>query len=66
MIFQAGNVHESASLFNLKRGEVHSRNDPEKVGRKENSGRKCREEGEMKIMLGIGRYRREGNFMAFL
>ena len=42
MIFQAGNVHESASLFNLKKGEVHSRKEGEmmrkKVGRKENSG----------------------------
>ena len=29
---------------------------PEKVGRSEKSGRKCREEGENE-MLGVGRYR---------
>ena len=34
------------------------------MGRRENSGRKCREGGNE--MLGIGRYRWEGNFMAFL
>ena len=38
---------------------------PEKGGRREKSGRKYREEGENE-MLGVGRYRREGNFLAFL
>ena len=45
--------------------EGGERNDPVKVGRKENSGRKCREEGENE-MLGVRRYRLEGNFMAYL
>ena len=38
---------------------------PEKGGRREKSGRKYREERENE-MLGEGRYRREGNFLAFL
>ena len=38
---------------------------PEKVGRREKSGRKCREEVENEI-LGVGRYRWEGNFLGFL
>ena len=35
------------------------------IGRREKSGRKCREEGETD-MLGVGRYWWKGNFMAFL
>ena len=38
---------------------------PEKEGRKEKSGRKCKEEWENET-LGVGRYWWEGNVMAFL
>ena len=42
----------------LKRGGRYT------IGRREKSGRKCREEG-VNEMLGVGRYRWEGNFKAF-
>ena len=37
---------------------------PKKVGRREKSGAKCREEGENE-MLGVGRDGRGGDFMGF-
>ena len=43
----------------VKSGEERNREEGEmarKVGRKENSGRKCRKEGEIET-LGVGRYR---------
>ena len=59
--FSAKRMGGGGGWYKIGRGEKW----PKKGGRREKSGRKYREEGENE-MLGEGRYRREGNFLAFL